>query len=756
MKMQAGRLYATAKALKESEKTEWKDKILSSMNIQSETTFRMPFEALVLAVYSCFDKNYNMPDLKAIAYGAGKMGEKYIPIMAEKIEFYEIWDAYSDKKKIGVNSVIKPKRNENQWDFSIPIIVFIDDKAVRYEVMSFYRKKGYGNLFYFRDYLKLLDYFCDFRQVEATISHKAKEIVDQFYQQYQVMESPYFPVLFSIFNRDLMEKRIHIKNTKWNKEDLKSRLSRIITIDKIPENCWEDAAEILSNPQLTNQFQLAYSMELVLEKLLSNHVKTLERPMRMADDRPYDGFAVTVVLNELLMYLFEDYQTGLDLVRSFRTIAESYVPILASECYFLLQCGNYTEALETAREAMRKEPNGLLANETFYQVACECKSHGIYVEEPIPEYDLSERFCWSGLNFVWCGGFDNQTGMAEFSPCFRPLQCAARPEGEFWTGEDWKEFRKSVTDGSFRYCQKSQCANIVAGWLPKKSECKEESMKRILDGDLSVIPPIEELHFSYDGHCNLKCPSCRLEFQTNTQEQNKKLDELYEKNLKPYMGQAKHLTLSGCGEAMLSPHSRKVLQSFSRESNPELAVEIRTNATTINARSWDLLGSGKEVIRHITASIDASTKGLFEKLRYPAKWETVLENLEFIRSLRNSGQIEMFEFHVVIQKENIDQLCDLAKMAMRYDADAITYSRLINWREMSEEEYQEINPFWQDHPLHEKLMQELKALEKLREDIEEGNYGLAKGRKKFYINIHFSPDPNSTYDEIRTGRLKIR
>ena len=31
MKMQAGRLYATAKALKGSEKTEWKDKILSSM-----------------------------------------------------------------------------------------------------------------------------------------------------------------------------------------------------------------------------------------------------------------------------------------------------------------------------------------------------------------------------------------------------------------------------------------------------------------------------------------------------------------------------------------------------------------------------------------------------------------------------------------------------------------------------------------------------------------------------------------------------
>ena len=227
-------------------------------------------------------------------------------------------------------------------------------------------------------------------------------------------------------------------------------------------------------------------------------------------------------------------------------------------------------------------------------------------------------------------------------------------------------------DGSFRYCQKNQCANIVAGWLPKKKDVKEEWLKKILTSDLSVIPPIEELHFSYDGHCNLMCPSCRLEFQTNTDKQNKKLDMLYEKNLKPYMGKAKHLTLSGCGEAMISPHSKKVLQSFSKKENPNLVVELRTNATTVNSVSWNSLGTGKAVIRHITASIDASTKESFEKLRYPAKWENVLRNLKFIQSLRNSGEIDMFEFHVVIQKENIHQLCDIVKMAIYYDADAVT------------------------------------------------------------------------------------
>jgi MoaA/NifB/PqqE/SkfB family radical SAM enzyme len=333
------------------------------------------------------------------------------------------------------------------------------------------------------------------------------------------------------------------------------------------------------------------------------------------------------------------------------------------------------------------------------------------------------------------------------------LQCAARPEGTFWSSDDWKEFRKSVTDGSFRYCQKLQCPNIVAGWLPRKKDCKEEWLHEIFNGNYDVIPPIEEFHFSYDEHCNLMCPSCRTERKTNTKEKNEKLDELYNKNLSIYLKHAKHLTLSGCGEAIISPHSKNVLKSFSKTENPDLVVELRTNATSINANSWSALGEGRKVIRHITASIDAADKESFEKLRYPAKWEIVLNNLEFIRRLRNNGEIDMFEFHVVVQTENVNHLCDIVKMAISYDADTVTFSRLINWRGMTEEEYYAVNPFWPDHPMHQELLDEIEKLKELRKQISEGN---TPSKKKMYINIHFIPDPDSSYDEIRTGRYKIR
>lgn len=753
--MKAGKLYRAVKALGENEKAIWRDRILVSMGIDTKEVLHVPFEALVLVVYSCFDKKYDMPDLKVIGYGAGKMAHKYIPCLSEQIQFYEVWDAYTDIKSINGVPVVRPETNSRNSD--TPIVVFIDDKISRYDVVGQYTKKGYSNIFYFRDYLDVLKGFELFQMVKRYVTDEAKEIVDEFYRRHELIESQYLPVLFPVLKKDLEKEKVQYSGQGLNEAILKDRLSKKITVNEIPEGNWRKAFDIFEKTRPGNMFQLAYCVEIFLQNILTGNVKTLERPMRMADDKPYDEFVITEIVNEILMCLFiEDYERILGVLHVFRYLAEDSISILASECYFQITCGQYSEALDTARHAMKKGPNSLLANEVFYQAACVCEQNGIYVEEPVPKYDLSQRFCWSGLNFVWCGGFNNQTGTADFSPCFRPLQCAARPGGEFWSGDDWKEFRQSVTDGSFRYCQKNQCANIVAGWLPKKSDYQEGWIRKILDGDLTVIPPIEELHFSYDGHCNLKCPSCRLEIQTNTAEQNKKLDELYEKNLKPYMGKARHLTLSGCGEAMISPHSKKVLQSFSRKENPELIVELRTNATTVTPVSWKSLGSGREVIRHITVSIDAATKESFEKLRYPAKWESVLRNLEFIRSLRNSGEIDMFEFHVVIQKENVDQLCDIAKMAIRCDADAVTYSRLINWREMPEKEYQDVNPFWYDHPRHEKLMQELKALEKLRDDMETGRSDLAKGRKKIYINIHFSPDPNASYDVIRKGRFKIR
>lgn len=748
--MNPGRLYSIVSSLNENKKNNFKKTIIEKMKITKDDIADVPLESLLIVLYSVFEQSFHLNKLPVVAYGAGKMAQKYIPEMSEKIEFLEIWDAYSKLENICEIPVVRPFEGKATAD--IPIVIFIDDQSVRYSVIELLNKNGHENIYYFRDYINIIEGFGICEAYADKANESIKELIEKLYSDYEVLESPELPAVFSVLNNELKNMEIP-QSTKIVETDLLAgKLNKVLTVEKIPQNEYIDALRIFINSPKDTFFSLAYNLEFLLRNILSYNVKTIERPMRMEDDKPYDQFALYEILVNVLSVLFDD-EYAAHFVDICADEVQSSIPLIGAKCFFAVKIGQYESALHSARKIVKKYPNNLLANEILYQAVCACRNNGISVGEPVHNYDLNKRFCWSGLNFAWCGGFDIQNGDALFAPCFRPLQCAARPEGEFWTSDDWKEFRKSVTDGSFRYCQKLQCPNIVAGWLPEKSKVTDSWLKEIFDGNYDVIPPVEELHFSYDDHCNLMCPSCRTEIKTISREQSLRLDELYKKNLEPLTKNAKHLTLSGCGEAIISPHSKNVLKSFSVENNPDLAVELRTNVCAVNENSWNSLGEGRQVIRHITASIDAACKETFEKLRYPAKWHIVIKNLEFIKSLRNSGEIDMFEFHVVVQKENLNQLYDIVKMAMEYDADAVTFSKLINWRGMLEDEYADVNPFWVDSPYHGKLINEINRIEKLRDSIECGEY---KINKKFYINMHFSPDPNSSYDEIRIGKLKIR
>ncbi|MBD5540894.1 MAG: radical SAM protein [Lachnospiraceae bacterium] len=746
-----GALFSVVSTMTAVEKERWKKIILQKMPGNLEKASEIPLEALIAAVYSRFDASYDLPHQTVIAYGAGQFGQRYIPGFSSEIEVCEIWDAYTKKKDIcGIPIQNSIKENVG---LDIPIVIFIEEINNRYNAISSLKKKGHSNLFYFKHFISVIHWMKCISMAEIEVPDELKKSIEKLCEAYETVDSPELPIVFSALPVSLKKEALEIKQEALKDGRLRQRLEEVLTIDNAQ---WLDIISIFENADFGTIYSFTYNLEIFLRKLLSLGVKTKERPMRMEGDTLYDEFAAYTILNEVWKLLFCDKEYILQVIHKLEESMETNIPFQASECYFEMESGRPEAALEIARRMVSREPNDLLANEILYQAIFALKEKGISVDEPIPEYDLSERFCWCGVNFAWCGSFDAQSGAANFAPCFRPLQCAARPEGEFWSGEDWKEFRKSVTDGSFRYCQKNQCPNIVGGWLPKKSDCEEGWLKQILEGEVDVIPPLEELHLSYDGHCNLKCPSCRLEIRTNTREQNEKFDELYKKSLSPYIKNAKHLTLSGCGEAILSPHSKNVLQSFSKKENPELMIELRTNATVINPKTWEELGEGRHLIRHITPSIDAATKESFEKLRYPAKWEIVLKNLEFIQSLRNAGEIDMLEFHVVISEENINQLYDIAMMAIDYDADAVTYSKIINWRDMPEEEYRRVNPFWWNHPRHEELKQELNRIEQLRDDIEAGKCHRIKDGKKVYLSLHFRPDLNSTYDEIRWGRLKIR
>lgn len=746
-------LYKIANSLTEAEQGHWKERFMLSMKPGFQYPCGIPFEGFLFALSIKGKEILSGSNQSVTAYGAGNMAKAFLPEIQEYVKVDEVWDAYVNLDSLYGIPIVKPRQKVSP---EATVVVFIDDRRSRNDVILGLEEKGCQEIFYYKEFMQVMTAL---PHIEYIAEHTAEEtwrLFEEFAQQYEVIHDGRIPVNYSVIPRKFHMERLEFCKGKNSEKELLDSLAGVLLLNPAAKKRAEDLVAKFLSEDIENAFSFAYKIEIFLRGLLAEGIKTAERPIRMFNDTPYDRFAILEAIQKILSCLCESCEQKLSAVRFLRICSPDSIPLISAECFCLKEYGKYEQAIQMARQGMKKDPNDLLANETFYQITAEYKKMGGFVEENLPEYDLNERFCWSGFTFALCPGFDKKNEKAQFLPCFRTLQCAANPAGDFWSGEEWKEFRKSILDGSFKYCQKNQCSNLVAGWLPRKKDCVHEDIKKMIEGDDLVIPPLEELHFSYDSHCNLKCPSCRLEIKTNTKEETEELDALYEKNLKPLVKAAKHLCLSGCGEAMLSPHSRKILQSLSREEYPELSVELRTNVTSFSPQMWDGLGEGRKLIRHVAASIDSASKEGFERLRYPARWETVLKNLEFIQSLRNKGEIDLFEFHVVIQSENLEELSDIARMAIQYDADAVTYSRLVNWRGMSEEEYQDVNPFWSDHPKHRRLIQALDELKELRDSIEAGQCELTKGKKKTFINIHFYPDPNTGYDVIRNGRLKIR
>jgi molybdenum cofactor biosynthesis enzyme MoaA len=736
------------------EKKQWISLFQSSVKPDSVVLDDDCFENFIIALYATLKENISGFLSPIIAYGAGNIAKDFLPQIRQYTDIIEIWDSYSGTDFLYDIPVVRP--HFDTADSGTNVVIFIDNCSVRYDVISLFELKGYAKVYSYKDFILILESISYYSYVGKDINDNTRRLLNSFVDQYEIICSKYAPVNYSAIPQKYKSAKLVIESAYGNASDLSKRLFALLTVSDSNRSAVEKFVFDFFGTKFENEFNFAYQMEIFLRRLLADGVKTRERPIRMLNDSSYDQFAVFAAVRETLECVCNDFHKSLTIIRLLRKLSPNSVPLMSVECYFLIKCNHLEEALQLSRYSMRKEPNALLSNETFYQIAIICKEKGIYVAEPLPEYDLGERFCWSGIQFALCSGFDAKENTAEFLPCFRTLQCAAYPNGNFWSGDEWVEFRKSLVDGSFKYCQKNQCSNIVAGWLPKKADCKSIELRKIFKSDFSVIPQLDELHFSYDFHCNLKCPSCRLEIKSNSAERNEELNMLFEKNLRPLLKTAKHLCLSGCGEAIISPHSKHVLQSLSPEEYPELAIELRTNVFSFNPTTWNTLGTGGNLIRHVAASIDAASKELFEQFRYPAKWDVVLKNLTFIQSLRNSGEIDMFEFHVVVQTDNIGELTDIIKMAAKYDADVITFSQLVNWRGMSEAEYRRLNPFLEDNPRHGELMQVIEEIKNLRVEIENDECDPTCGKKKLFINMHCVPDPNSTYDAIRIGKLKIR
>ena len=281
---------------------------------------------------------------------------------------------------------------------------------------------------------------------------------------------------------------------------------------------------------------------------------------------------------------------------------------------------------------------------------------------------------------------------------------------ETWNGEEIVDIRKSILDGSYKYCDFKHCTHLSELSVLKtpdkltpiihKSKFQSND-KEFYENQTGVVergPKNVELNF--DMTCNYKCPSCRTDFYVSTIKQQKEIESKL-KEIDDFSDSIESIYSSTTGDPFASVPIRNYFRNFNPKKYKKLKnIHIHTNGSLWDKEMWDSMSPMHPYVHTCEISIDAATKDTYEnKTRVGGNWETIIKNLNFISTI---DTIHRFKCSFVVQKSNYKEMSlfvDLIKSIFGKKG-TVFFCRLQNWRSYTADEYvnQEINNT--EHPEH--------------------------------------------------------
>ena len=284
-----------------------------------------------------------------------------------------------------------------------------------------------------------------------------------------------------------------------------------------------------------------------------------------------------------------------------------------------------------------------------------------------------------------------------------------------WESDDANEIRKSVLDGSFKYCDKTQCPYLHqlikfgkignTDVLEHKDNLKTELKERINSFNNNELKEPVTIQFSFDRTCNLKCPSCRVDLIVEDSKGIERVKKTIDEIQLQYGQTTKILYITGTGDPFVSVGFRDFLRNFDSTKWPALQkIHLHTNATKWNKEMWDSMTKVHKYVKSCEISIDAGTKETYEtKTRIGGNWDNLISNLKFISTIPKLNRIKT---SFVVQKENykeMKQFYDLMISIFGKKAD-VFYGKINNWGTFSEKIYNEHKIWDTNHPEHDEFI----------------------------------------------------
>jgi len=284
---------------------------------------------------------------------------------------------------------------------------------------------------------------------------------------------------------------------------------------------------------------------------------------------------------------------------------------------------------------------------------------------------------------------------------------------EIWNSAVAAELRRSISDGSFRYCSRLHCGKITSRKLdPARSPA---------DSSPAASAPLpKRAVLSHDRSCNLACPSCRKDFIVAKKAEQERLNILLDNSIMPILRGAKLVTVTGSGDPFGSNHFRSLLKRINRRDYPELTVDLHTNGQLFDQQSWDALEL-EGLIGAVEISIDAARPETYSIVRRGGDFGRLKSNLAFIRHLRRTNEISHLKFSFVVQAQNYEEMPEFVELGEEFGADIVVFNMIRNWGTFTSAEFECEFVGSSLHPAYKSFLRILESPQLMRPIVRRSN-----------------------------------
>lgn len=226
-----------------------------------------------------------------------------------------------------------------------------------------------------------------------------------------------------------------------------------------------------------------------------------------------------------------------------------------------------------------------------------------------------------------------------------------------------KILQDSIIDNSYAFCNNKQCSylldNAQLAW-PETAPTKQ----------------IKNIRLAIDQSCNLSCPSCRnrLIFDKDKIQLKRKF-KIVDKIIQ-YISQQSHnitIHIGSDGDPFASLVYRYFIDQTKNLSNVKFTIQ--TNGLLIK-KKYERFQYLFKNLNVLNISVDGATKKTYEKLRRGGSWEKIIENFDFIKSIKKNFKIYV---HMVVQQENWTEMPLMLTFGKKYNVDKIFFNKIQNW-----------------------------------------------------------------------------